>query len=247
MRRRLLRPLAALIVLLVVAVAAIELGGRQALAGLAAGELATALDTDADDVSVEVGGGSLVAQLLGGSLTEVSVTADDARLGDVTGALAATATGVPLDSSRASEGLDATLTLAPATLESLVRQLSAFADATVSLGEGTATVTTSASLLGVGVDVAVTFTVEAEDGAIALTPAAVSVGGASLDLDALRSSAYATLLDTVAAAQSLCVAEQLPASLALREVAVSADGVAVRVTGSNVVLAELQDAERGSC
>lgn len=246
-RRRILLGIAIPLIVIVVLVAVAEIGGRAWAQERIRTQVASALDQDPASVDATVGGGSIIVQALQGALGRVDVGVDDAHLDALSGDLAITAEGVPLDTSQPVDSLTAGVTLGPDAVTDLVRQAPALAEADVAFGDDDLTVSTSTTVLGISVPVKLALTPSVDGGAIVLTPSRISVGGADFDLDGLRASRWAGLVDTIAAPQSICVAEYLPSSLALDSVSVRSDAAVVTVRGEHVVLDELSSAPKGHC
>lgn len=181
-----------------------------------------------DDQNVDVAvDGIVLAQLIGGRLDDVTVTSDDVTLGPITGDVLVELRGVPVSGGEAAEGGTASVRLDEEQVRALLAQIPDFPSGTVTLAAPDLTFTNQLSLFGVGIPVGVSVTPGATDGNLTLTPAAFELGGNSIDADTLRAQ-FGGVADAILGAQSLCIADRLPAALTL---------LSATVQGQNLVAA----------
>ncbi|MDM4763438.1 DUF2993 domain-containing protein [Galbitalea sp. SE-J8] len=249
-RRRRARALVVALVVVVVLVAAawiaIDTAGRSIATDAVRTRVAQSLGVDPAAVAVDLGSGSLVPQLIAQRADDVKVDATGASLGQITGDLRVRAEGVPFAEGAPTQKLTAVVTLTPEQIASLAGRVDALADARIVLGDGGVRIESSFGGGGLALPVSVTATASADDGAILLTPTHAKVGTLDFDIAALRSSPFASLVDTVAGPQRICVASSLPQGLELRSVSVHPDGVDATVSGRDVVLGTLGSAPRAT-
>ena len=198
------------------------------------------------DVQVDFGQGSVILQALGGSIDAVTVDADTVTLGPSTGRIHVVANGVPLSADGTVRALAAELYFDAAGVSSLVASSSG-AVATTQLDGEHIVVTTESAVAGQIVPIVVTLSPSAADGRLGFSVEALTVNGAAVDVETARSGAYGAEVAVLVQGQSVCVAEYLPASLALDSATVVGDRLVLGFVGSNLALAGGGLTTKGAC
>jgi hypothetical protein len=243
------RGLIAVVLLVVLVVAAVVLDGvaRGYAANLIETKVRSSLSLPASTpVAVTVGGFSVLAQLATGSLERVDVTVDSLPVGDLTGNATLTATGVPIDQSKAIGAARLVFTVDQSQVQKLLAGYGSVPITSLSLGAGVVRVGTAFSVLGLSLPVSLSLAPSAVGGQLVLTPRSVTIGGKALTPSDIRSS-FGSVADSVLAPQKICVAEYLPKALRLEAVTVTGSSVQLAVGGSSVVLNDTLLKTKGVC
>ena len=247
-KRRWLGPVlvvAVLVLLIIIAFAIAEKLVRDGASAALSEPIKQIFGTDSD-VQVDFGQGSVIVQALSGSIDAVTVDADGVTLGPSIGRIHVVANGVPLSVDGTVRTLAAELYFDAAGVSSLVASSSGAA-ATTQLDGEHIVVTTESAVAGQTVPVVVTLSPSAVDGRLGLSVVALSVNGSVVDVDAARSGVYGAELAALVQGQSVCVAEQLPASLALDSATVVGDRLVLGFIGNNLALAGGGLTTKGAC
>jgi hypothetical protein len=193
------------------------------------------------EVTAEIGGFSVLAQLIAGTAERVELTAPELLVDGTPIAVVVVATGVPLDFAQPVGRIDAEVRIDQASLDELALTQGVVGDLT--LGDGVVGYTGSLEILGFPVEYRATAEPEAAGDRVLLRPvgAEVTAGGASLDL----SGAVDAVLggDPV----EICVADRLPEGLALESIEVTTGEAVLHLGGSGLILDEEHLAQTGSC
>lgn len=197
------------------------------------------------DVDVELGG-VVLPQLMAGHLDDVTITSDDVTLGPITGDVRVEMRGVPLSSGTAAAGGTASVRLDQDQLRTLLAQIPGFPSGTVQMAAPDLTFTNELSVFGVGIPVGVSVTPGAANGDLTLTPAGFELGGNSIDADTLRAQ-FGGVADAVLGTQSLCIADRLPAALALDSATVQGQNLVAAFAIDGGVLNDPALQRDGSC
>lgn len=188
-----------------------------------------ALPSD-QEVDVEVVG-TVLPQLIVGTLDDLRIASDDVTIGPLTGDVDVRAQGVPIRGDADLDAASGSVTLDAVQLETLLRSLEGFpASGEVTIDQPDVRFSTDISVFGVGVPVTVAVLPAAAEGDLALTPSALSVGGAELTADGVREQ-FGSLADPVLRTWTICIAGDLPAGVTLTELRVEGD----RLTGEFAV------------
>lgn len=171
------------------------------------------------DVDVTVTG-AVLPQLITGTLDEVSISSQDVALGSLTGDISVQMTGVPVRGDRPAEGGSATITLDEQQLQALTATVDGFPADTVVLKEPNVTMSIDVSMFGLSFPIGVGLTPGAKDGDLVLSPAVLTLGGADVSVDELRSR-FGAAADTVLREWPVCIAGYIPAGVTLEQVHVS--------------------------
>jgi hypothetical protein len=207
----------------------------------------TALDLDAAvPVDVTIGGTSMLAQLIAGSIDSVDIAIDSVTVGQLSGAVKVHAEGVPTDENGAADSVAIELRVQEADVQTLAKSLSGAAVNSVEFTGNELTLSSSLSFFGLSltVDVAVSPTVH--DGAIDFAPTSLSLNGATTSTEALASF-FGPLAAPLTAPRTVCVAQWLPADLTLQSVTIVDKELVVTITGTDVRLDAGALSETGHC
>lgn len=241
----------ALLVFLGLVVATLVIGeklGRDFVTGLLSDQVSGALGVESGEgVEVDLGSGSLIAQAVGGGLDGVRITADEVPIGAASAEVVLTATGVPLDPGGSISTLAATVVLDEDALLALSSGLTDAPVASVDLVDGSLVLATTTAALGAEVPATVTLVPAVGEGVVAFTVSAMTVNGAPVDVAAAQAGAYGPGAAAAATPRALCVAEFLPASLALKEVTVAGDTLVLGLRGANVPITGGGLSSKGGC
>lgn len=196
-------------------------------------------------VDVELDG-SVLYQLIVGSLDEVTVSSDDVALGPVTGDVVVHATDVPVRGGGPVGGGTAQLTLDEAQLKTLMGSVEGFPADTLGLAAPNVTMTYPAQVLGISFPIGVALTPSAAEGDLVLTPASFTLGDADIAADDLRNR-FGDVAKTVLAPVSVCIAEYIPAGMTLSGVAVQGAGLVADFRLSGGILTDPTLRDKGTC
>ncbi|MFD5865952.1 DUF2993 domain-containing protein [Agromyces sp. NPDC127015] len=182
------------------------------------------------DVDVTIGGFSVIAQYLSGSMDEVALSAPDLEVDGAPIDAQVTLQQVPVDLASPVGHLTATVSTDEASLNRLIDVPGA--TGTVTLGDGTVGYEGSVEVLGAPISYQVTAAPTAAGDRILLEPVGVEVGagGASFDVSGLIQRLIGD--DPV----PVCVAEHLPEGIEVTGVAVAPGAVRVDLAGDDVEL-----------
>lgn len=235
--------LAAVVALIVVGAAALDGWARGHLADQIAQQVGLALDVGPEaPVTVEVGGFSVIAQLVAGRFDEVSVDVDRFDVGELTGTLRLAASGVPVDTTRPVDTVRVTFTV---DQNGVQKALGGSSAEKVSLAANEIRVSSTTQLLGVRFSVGLGLQPSARDGQIVFTPTSVELDGTRTSSEELRGR-FGALADTLLQVRSFCVARWLPEALTLDGARV-VDGRFVVSMGADRVILSGALARLGSC
>lgn len=193
------------------------------------------------DVTVKIGGTSVIAQYLTGSFDQVELDAPKLTVQGIPLSASVVASGVPIDLTKPVSDLAGTITISQSSINSLLRLPGATGD--VTLGEGTLQYDGTTTVLGLPIGYKVTVEPTADGQSILLRPtkAEVTAGGGNLDLS--------RLLGTVVGSKplSVCVAQYLPAGVTVDDVTVNPAEATIHLTAHDLVLSQSTLATKGSC
>ena len=249
-RRRGARVLVSLLVILVVLVVAffaVDAWARQQVADYVAEKVRSVLSLDSDKpVAVEIGGTSVIAQVVTGSLEQVDVGVENVTIGDLTGGVTLRATGVPVDASRPVDRVQIELRVEEDGIQSIARTLSASTIDSVQLVDGEIRFASELSVFGVPFSVGVGVEPFAAGGEIGFTPTTVELGGTTSSAESLIETVRRPA-EELLQPRSLCVAGWLPASLAVDEVQVREKTLVVTIGASKALFDEASLSTLGTC
>lgn len=179
-------------------------------------------------VDTRLGGWSALVQLATGRLEVLDVSADDIALGTLTGSATAHLEGVPLgddpdgrlDSGTVDVAIDA------ASVASISDEFSRGTVSDVVLEDPEVRFGTELSALGLTLRLGIGVVPSVVDGDIAFTPESVTIQDTTTSADDLRER-FGSLVDPLLTTGSYCVADRIPAGLALTSADV--EGGALRI------------------
>ena len=237
-----------LVVVLVVGVFVAEGVARNVATERIHDELVTALSLEADHpMDIDLGGGLLIAQALGGTVDEVNIAIDDVPLGELSGDVKLAATGIPIDTEKPVEAVDATITVDAANVQKLVDSVDGIELDSVTLGDGVIEVAATLEALVFSIPVSATIAPSVDAGNLVLAPEAISINGTSTSIDELRDGPLGSVAGGLFAQQSICVAQYLPAVVTLEGVDVTSENVVLTFSGDGVVLGATDLTADGTC
>lgn len=237
-----------LAVLLVLAAAyvVVDNWARGQISSLVSERVAEVLTTN-NEVTTEVGGFSVLAQLATGRLENVKIAADEVRLGELIGDVRVTATGVPVDiQNQPVEQVDARLVVTEENLAKIAGELTAGTIDSFELVAGEVQVGTAVEILGFKLTLGLGLEVEAVDGDLVFTPTSVELAGTRTSADDLVQQ-FGGLARELVAPKPLCVAQWLPAALTITDVAVDGTDLVVDIDAENVILDTATLDTKGTC
>lgn len=250
-RRR--RPLVALSVvililgMLVVVAVVVDSAVRTTVEERIGGEIrgALALPSDAP-LDVEIGGTSMLLQLLAGSIDRVKVESESVTLGGLTGPARLVARGVPTDTSRPVDSVALEFGATEESLTAISANLSGLPITSVAIDHDEIDVSASFEALFISLPLGVGLRPAADQGQIAFTPTSIRLGDAEFDAGELRDR-FGALGERALQTQNLCIAQYLPASLALEDVRLDDPRMVLTFGGSDVLLDEASLSVVGNC
>ncbi len=193
------------------------------------------------DVTVHIGGTSVIAQYLSGSFEQVTLDAPKLTVQGIPLSASVVAKGVPADLTKPVSDLAGTITISQSSINSLLRLPGATGD--LALGEGTLQYDGTTTVLGLPISYKVTVEPTANGQSILLMPtkAEVTAGGGNLDLS--------RLLGTVVGSKplSVCVAQYLPEGVQVDDVTVHPGEATIHLTAHDLVLSQSTLSTKGTC
>jgi hypothetical protein len=239
--------LTALAALVVTAFLMAEYLVRTTAQGLVAKPVVNALNLKStDDVAIDFGSGSLILQLVTGSINELTVSASSVPFGSSTAEVSLIATGVPLDTADTVDTMSATATLDKAAVQSLATALSE-QPLTLTLGATTLNLESSLDVAGQPTPVVLEVAPTTADGSMVFRVVSMTVGGEDVSVDAVLSGAYGPAAAGAATPPTLCVAQFLPSGLTIESVSVSPSGLVIEAKGAGIALASNDFTTMGRC
>ncbi|MBY0690027.1 DUF2993 domain-containing protein [Microbacterium marinilacus] len=244
--------LAAVVVLLIAAVVVAEAVARAIVPDRVRETVTTELGLPEDHpMDVAVGGGLVLPQLIGGRLDDLRISSQDVPLPAGSGVSGLTVdadvhlTGVPLRDGVSGGPGTAEIRIEADDLESLLATAvlpSALADATIELAAPDVVLSSRISLLGASIPIELSLAPGAADGDLTLEPTGAAVGGADLSLDQL-----AAMAGIEVGPVPVCLADRLPAGLALTDVAVEDGALVARLDIAAEMLTDDALLDPGTC
>jgi hypothetical protein len=235
------------IVVLGIAAAIAETVARQQAQSLIAEQLRSSLQLAPEHpVDVSLGGGSVLVQGLAGRLALVEVQIEDVTFGELVGDLSVTVRNTPIDASQPTESVQAVYEVAEGDVAALTGFLSGTTVNDVRLDEREIRFQTAFTFFGVEFAVGVGVTPSVQDGQLAFTPSSVVLNDERIDASDLREQ-FGQIVEPLLASQQFCVAQYLPADLALSAVQVGDEQLTVVFGAINVALAGAGFSTLGTC
>jgi hypothetical protein len=211
-------------------------------------------DNVTGDVTVAIGGFSVIAQYLTGSFDYVDLTAPELTIDGATAAVRIRAAGVPVDTTQPIGRVDGTIDLDEAALNTLMQASqgdgSGASDGPIQagatelkLGPAEVTYAGSVSLFGfkVGYQATAAPSTTADSLVLTATGAELSSGAGSLDASGLLNLILGEKPLTV------CVAQYLPQGVTLTGVDVTAERARITLESSTLTLTEQSLTTLGTC
>ncbi|MEJ3404583.1 DUF2993 domain-containing protein [Rathayibacter sp. YIM 133350] len=193
----------------------------------------------ADEVHVQIGGASVIAQYLSGRFERIDLTGSGVEVGGVSLNAKVRAEGVPVDTSKPVDTVKGVVNLDEKAVNALLA--AAGRNDTVTLGAGTVTYEVTRTFLGIPLTFTVTAVPTAAGDAITFTPksAEAAAGGVSLDVS--------SLVDQVVSSEgfSVCIADSLPQGVRLDDVTVTPKALTAAFSAREFVLKDA--GTTGSC
>ncbi len=233
-------------VLAVVAWFAAEAIARQVVTGVVQQQVKTQLSLPADQqVDVEVAG-AVIPQLIGGTLTQLTISSDDVPFDGVSGDVTVVAHDVAIRGDVTLGGATATVSLDQEQLRQLLSTVEGFPAGTVGIDDPNVTVTVDLQLFGVNIPVGVALTPSAAGGEIVLSPDSLQLGESEVTADALRDQ-FGGLADAVLRDWNVCIATYLPVAVTLTGVEVDGDHLVADFDVDGGIASDPALREKGTC
>lgn len=209
-------------------------------------QVITALDLPADQpLEVEVAG-TVLPQLIAGRLDELTLSSEDVALGDAfTGDIRVVAQGVPISGGAMDAG-SATVTMDADQLRALLATIDSFPVDTVDLAAPDVTVSIDVPVFAAEIPVGVALTPVADGGDIVLTPSEIEVAGTALSAERIRQQ-FGLVADVILRDWTVCVADQIPAGVTLREISVQEGAVVAELDIDGAILSDSALQAEGVC
>ncbi|MEV7694169.1 DUF2993 domain-containing protein [Microbacterium sp. NPDC089189] len=248
-RRRRWPWLIALVVVLALLVAAFFAGewiARDLVTKTVRQQIVARLDLPADQqVDIDIPG-SLLVQLVSGTIDEATLSAPDVAFGDVSGDVTVRLTDLaPFAGPTMGDGT-ATVVLDQQQLRALLATVDGFPADTVALAEPNVTAATTLSFFGADIPLALALTPSAADGDLVLAPVSLQLGGADITADGLRQQ-FGGIADSVLQGWHVCIADKLPAGVPLTGVAVVGDQLVADFGVQGALLTDAALRDKGAC
>ena len=234
-----------LIVMLVGAFFLVDAGARAFAQSQAEKQITDSLPASATgEVTVEIGGTSVIAQFIGGSFDEITLDAPNLLIDGVPASVHVVASRVPTSTALTIGNVEATLDFTPGALNALLAQSSTAPPAELTLGDGDATYTGDLDVAGFSVGYIATVEATAAKDSIVFTPASTELTTPAGNLDV--SGVMDFVLDSQ---QSLgvCVAEYLPQGVEATAVDVTPERARITLESSTLSLGTQSLTTRGTC
>jgi len=223
---------------------------KDAVTGLLAGKLKTAFAVaDEDQIDIQFGSGLFIIQAIKGTLEDVEITVAGAVVGPLTGDLAISAKGVPVDQSGPADTLSVGILLDSENVQKLSGKFSPNKRVALTVTDGLVSAKSSIKGPGGSVPIVVSYATAAEKGKLVLRPQTITVGksGKEYTVKQFRASAYGTVGRDLSKKRTVCVANLLPAPLTLTEASASSTGFLLVADGTKVQLSGATLSAPGSC
>ncbi|MCU1424028.1 MAG: hypothetical protein JWM51_319 [Microbacteriaceae bacterium] len=239
--------LVVIVVLIVVAYFVAERIARDRVGETLRDELRSALGLPASHpVVVDLGGGSMLAQLAGKSIDTAEADIAGVPLGDITGDVHLAATGVPLDENQPVTTLRARVSVDEENVQKLRGYIADVDLDSISLGDGVVDVTTDFAFFGLSVPVKASVAPSVDDGSVLFDPKSVEINGAALPIESVLESRFGAIAESLLPTRSFCVAELLPEAMVLTAVDVTPRAFTLDLTADGAGLGP-QLEQLGSC
>jgi hypothetical protein len=196
------------------------------------------------EIDVDVPG-AIIPQLIAGRLDEVRVSADDVAIDAFAGDVAVELRDVPIRGGEVRDGT-ATVTLDQTQLRRLMAQVDGFPSEALGIDDSFVTASMELSLFGASIPIGFSLTPSAAEGELVLTPESLQVAGADVTVDELRRQ-FGILSNAVLRDWPVCIAQYLPAGLALDTVDVVGDDLVARFSIADTIITDPAMTAQGTC
>lgn len=242
-RRGWVRVMLAVVIPLVVivgGVAVADFWARGVLADPIRDAVAAGFRVDRGAVSVDLGGDLAIVQLLNGRLQRVTATADGVDVGEASGHLLVSLSGVGTDRSLPVESMEARIELQPDVLAPLVEEITGLRPESVEIVDSDVRVTTVLDLGIVGrFDAAVELRPSAGPGSISFAPTVLELEGQRVPAANIRAlPVLGEFIAPLLGSREHCIADQVPMALSVDRFAVTEGGATIVLRGTGVIVDE---------
>ena len=202
---------------------------------------------DPDAIGVDLGDGSIIVQAIAGTIDNARVTVPKVTVGDLTGNAVATATAIPLDSTKPVGSLKIGFSVPEKNLSGLTKTLGGDVQLDITLKDGTVQIASDLKVLSAVIPIAVGLEPSAKDGNLVFVPKSFDINGQSITADALQASPFGNITERFLQDQSVCVASYLPKALVLDKVTVTDSALSIVLDGDGAVLGSDDLSTKGTC
>ena len=193
------------------------------------------------DVDVSIGGFSVIAQYLSGTMEQVTLTAPDLDIQGAPADVTVVAHGVPVDLATPVRQVDAVIDVDEQSLNRFVE--GAGIEGGLRLGEGTVAYDGQLKFLGIPIDYTVTARPTAAGDTVLLEPVGVEVGagGGSIDVSGIVDRLLGE------GPVEVCVADRLPEGVEVESIAVEPGSARLDLTAQGLTLDAATLQQTGTC
>jgi hypothetical protein len=234
------------VVAVVAALAALVVVADVVVRNIAEGRFAEEIESNLPagvegDIEVTIGGFSVIAQYLSGTMQHVELSAPEVTVQGVPIAVQVVGEGVPVDLAMPVERMSATIEADADAVNRLVEVQGIEGD--LAFGDGTVGYSDSVRLLGFPVDFTVTARPTAAGDTVLLEPVGVDVdaGAGPIDVSGIAERLLGD--DPI----PVCVAEHLPEGVEVQQIVVEPTRATVALEASGLRLDEASLATTGTC
>jgi len=246
-KRNALLVILGVLVLLVGGAIAADNWVRAQVADFAADKVEELLSLDEDQpVTIEIGGFSVLAQVLTGRLETVAAGVDDVRIGELSGDVRLEADEVPVDLEQPIDEVRIRFDVPESTVRAVAQTLTLSAVKSVELADGEIQLGTGFTILGAEFDVGVGLTPFAADGQVGFTPTTVEFQGERTSTAELIDR-YGPIAEALFDTHDLCIARWLPQALRVDTVAVEGESLVIVIAADKRVFDDAALRSPGSC
>lgn len=193
------------------------------------------------EVDVEIGGFSVIAQYLAGTMDRVEISAPELRVNSASVAVDVVGEGVPVDLASPVESVVGTITVDEESLNALVSVPAV--NGAFTLGDGLVGYAGTIDILGFSLDYTATARPTAAGESVLLLPEGVELTSGAGVVDV--SVVVGRLLGDDPL--SICVAQYLPEGVEVHDIAISPGTATVELRAQALMLDEASLARTGSC
>lgn len=222
----------------------VDAGARSFAEGEAEKQLSASLPASVTgDVTVEIGGVSVIAQFIAGSFDQIELTAPDLVADGVPASVHVIATNVSTNTATYIGNVEATLDFDEEALNGLIQTAGTAPGTALTLGDGDATYGGMLSLAGFEVGYTATATPSVVNNTLVFTPTSAEV---TTDLG---SADVTGVVDLVLGQQpiAVCVAQYLPQGVIMTGVDVTPERARITLESSTLTLTAQSLTTLGSC